>query len=159
MAPQFVKPYVKTNKNDAADAEAICEAVRPWSAEPALGLAPRVHFPDREPASETHQGQRGRLAQKSECTGAIHTGRPIKALNAWQGGGVHVRPEGRGLPRVLVKEELKKIGKGKPLAPVLLVCGDMSKGIPLIVADGYHRICAVCHYDEFAPIACQMVEN
>lgn len=27
MAPQFVKPYVKTQKNDATDAEAICEAV------------------------------------------------------------------------------------------------------------------------------------
>jgi transposase len=27
MAPQFVKPYVKGNKNDARDAEAICEAV------------------------------------------------------------------------------------------------------------------------------------
>jgi len=27
MAPQFVKPYVKSNKNDAADAQAICEAV------------------------------------------------------------------------------------------------------------------------------------
>ena len=27
MAPQFVKPYVKTNKNDVADAEAICEAM------------------------------------------------------------------------------------------------------------------------------------
>jgi transposase len=27
MAPQFVKPYVKTNKNDRNDAEAICEAV------------------------------------------------------------------------------------------------------------------------------------
>jgi transposase len=27
MAPQFVKPYVKANKNDVADAEAICEAV------------------------------------------------------------------------------------------------------------------------------------
>ena len=27
MAPQFVKAYVKTNKNDMADAEAICEAV------------------------------------------------------------------------------------------------------------------------------------
>ncbi len=26
MAPQFVKPYVKCNKNDAADAAAICEA-------------------------------------------------------------------------------------------------------------------------------------
>jgi transposase len=28
MSPQFVRPYVKTNKHDAADAEAICEAVR-----------------------------------------------------------------------------------------------------------------------------------
>jgi hypothetical protein len=27
MSLQFVKPYVKTNKNDQADAEAICEAV------------------------------------------------------------------------------------------------------------------------------------
>jgi transposase len=27
MAPQFVKPYVKSNKNDNNDAEAICEAV------------------------------------------------------------------------------------------------------------------------------------
>ncbi|MFC0695847.1 IS110 family transposase, partial [Paraburkholderia humisilvae] len=27
MVPQFVKPYVKTNKNNVADAEAICEAV------------------------------------------------------------------------------------------------------------------------------------
>jgi transposase len=27
IAPKFVKPYVKTNKNDARDAEAICEAL------------------------------------------------------------------------------------------------------------------------------------
>src|SRR3954447_15954243 len=27
MPPQYVKPYVETNKHDAADAEAICEAV------------------------------------------------------------------------------------------------------------------------------------
>jgi transposase len=27
IAPQFVKPYIKSNKNDAHDAEAICEAV------------------------------------------------------------------------------------------------------------------------------------
>jgi len=27
IAPQFVRPYVKNNKTDAADAEAICEAV------------------------------------------------------------------------------------------------------------------------------------
>lgn len=28
MPPQFVRPYVKTNKNDAADAEACCEAAQ-----------------------------------------------------------------------------------------------------------------------------------
>lgn len=28
LAPQYVKPYVKSNKNDAADAEAICEAAQ-----------------------------------------------------------------------------------------------------------------------------------
>ena len=28
IAPQFVKPFVKTNKNDASDAEAICEAMQ-----------------------------------------------------------------------------------------------------------------------------------
>ena len=27
MPPSYVKPYVKRNKTDAADAEAICEAV------------------------------------------------------------------------------------------------------------------------------------
>ena len=27
MSPRFVKPYVKSNKNDALDAQAICEAV------------------------------------------------------------------------------------------------------------------------------------
>ena len=27
MSPQYVKPYVKTHKNDQRDAEAICEAV------------------------------------------------------------------------------------------------------------------------------------
>ena len=27
ISPQFVKPYVKSNKNDYNDAEAICEAV------------------------------------------------------------------------------------------------------------------------------------
>jgi transposase len=36
MALQFVKPYVKSNKNDAADAEAICEAV----ARPSMRFVP-----------------------------------------------------------------------------------------------------------------------
>ena len=28
VAPQFVKPYIKSNENDRADAAAICEAVQ-----------------------------------------------------------------------------------------------------------------------------------
>ncbi|SFB56269.1 Transposase [Rhizobium sp. NFR07] len=28
MPPRYVKPYVKRNQNDAADTEAICEAVK-----------------------------------------------------------------------------------------------------------------------------------
>ena len=55
-----------------------------------------------------------------------------------------------------VDDDLKKINKGKPLAPVLLVRGNMTEGAPLIVADGYHRICAICYYDENAPIPCRM---
>jgi hypothetical protein len=56
-----------------------------------------------------------------------------------------------------VDDDLKRIHKGKPLAAVLLVRGDAAKGVPLIVADGYHRICAVCYYDESTPIPCRMV--
>jgi hypothetical protein len=56
-----------------------------------------------------------------------------------------------------VDEDLKRIHHGKPLAPVLLVRGDMASGLPLIVADGYHRICAICYYDASAPIPCRIV--
>jgi hypothetical protein len=64
------------------------------------------------------------------------------------------------LPRgeASVEGDLKKIAKGKPLSPVLLVRGDLTEGIPLTVADGYHRICAVCYFDESAPVACKLIE-
>ena len=58
-----------------------------------------------------------------------------------------------------VDDDLKKIRKGKPLAPVLLVPGDISRGIPLIVADGYHRICAIYYYDDGAPIHCRIADG
>ena len=56
-----------------------------------------------------------------------------------------------------VEVDLKKVRKGKSLSPVLLVAGDMTLGIPLTVADGYHRICAVCYFDEDAPVSCRLV--
>jgi hypothetical protein len=56
-----------------------------------------------------------------------------------------------------VDADLKRIHKGKPLVHVLLVRGDIASG-PLIVADGYHRICAVCYFDESAPIPCRIAD-
>jgi hypothetical protein len=58
-----------------------------------------------------------------------------------------------------VEEDLTRARKGKALAPVLLIRGDMSIGVPLIVADGYHRICAICYFDENAPIPCRLVST
>ena len=56
-----------------------------------------------------------------------------------------------------VEEDLKRIHKHKPLSPVLLVRGDLASGTPLVIADGYHRICAICYFDEDAPVACRIV--
>ncbi len=50
-----------------------------------------------------------------------------------------------------------EIRKGKGLPPVLLIRGEAEKGVPLTVADGYHRICAICYFDENAPVACCLV--
>jgi hypothetical protein len=57
-----------------------------------------------------------------------------------------------------VDDDLKRIHKGKALAPVLLVRGDIASGLPLVVADGYHRICAVCYFDESAPVRCRIAD-
>ena len=58
-----------------------------------------------------------------------------------------------------VAADLKRIRKGKALSPVLLVQGGMKHGVPLTVADGYHRICASYHFDENAAIACRIAEG
>jgi len=55
-----------------------------------------------------------------------------------------------------VASDLKKIHAGKPLSPILLVRGDLATGIPLQVADGYHRVCASYHTDENTDIPCRV---
>ena len=57
-----------------------------------------------------------------------------------------------------VAGDFKKIKNGKALSPVLLVRGDVTRDLPPVVADGYHRICAVWHWDEEAPICCCLVD-
>ncbi|MGB8480324.1 MAG: IS110 family transposase [Acidobacteriaceae bacterium] len=70
MAPQFVKPYVKTNKNDAADAEAICEAV----SRPTMRFVP-VKTVDQQAALSVHRARQGfvqqRTAQANQIRGLL----------------------------------------------------------------------------------------
>lgn len=51
-----------------------------------------------------------------------------------------------------VAADLEKVKHGNKLSPVLL-----AQGIPLWIADGYHRVCASCHIDEKALVPCRMV--
>jgi len=53
-----------------------------------------------------------------------------------------------GVDNPHVATDLSKIKKGQPLSPILVVRGDFTKGVPLQIADGYHRVCASYHTDE-----------
>jgi hypothetical protein len=57
-----------------------------------------------------------------------------------------------------VSVDLDKVKKGTPLSPVLLVRGYLDRGVPLTIADGYHRICASYHLDENADIPCRLAD-
>jgi len=70
MAPQFVKPYVKTNKNDAADAEAICEALR----RPNMRFVP-IKSSEQQAVLSLHRARQGfvkaRTAQANQIRGLL----------------------------------------------------------------------------------------
>jgi transposase len=70
MAPQFVKPYVKTNKHDAADAEAICEAVT----RPTMRFVPVKHV-EQQSVLALHRARQGmvkaRTAQANQIRGLL----------------------------------------------------------------------------------------
>lgn len=70
MAPQFVKPYVKTNKHDAADAEAICEAVN----RPSMRFVP-VKTGEQQAVLSLHRARQGfvkaRTAQANQIRGLL----------------------------------------------------------------------------------------
>lgn len=60
-----------------------------------------------------------------------------------------------GISNLHVKKNFKKIKTGNKMSPILLVRNpDMSK---VIVADGYHRMCAVYQFDEDVILKCKIV--
>jgi hypothetical protein len=54
-----------------------------------------------------------------------------------------------------VRQNQKKIARGKKLSPLLLV-RDQVHG-KVIIADGYHRMCAVYSFDEDTVVPCKIV--
>ena len=66
MPPQFVKPYVKSQKNDMADAEAICEAVQ----RPTMRFVP-VKSADQQAALLLHRTRELLIRQRSSLISAI----------------------------------------------------------------------------------------
>jgi hypothetical protein len=60
-----------------------------------------------------------------------------------------------GVSNLHVEKDLKKIKAKKPLSPLLLVRSPEQGCV--IVADGYHRLCAVYSLDEDAVIPCKIV--
>jgi transposase len=66
MAPQFVKPYVKSNKNDAADAEAICEAV----GRPNMRFVPIKNI-EQQAALSLHRARQGFIRERTALANRI----------------------------------------------------------------------------------------
>lgn len=55
---------------------------------------------------------------------------------------------------VHVAHDIQKVHAGKRLSPVLLVRGE-----PLVIADGYHRICSVYALSEDLDVPCRLVDG
>ena len=60
-----------------------------------------------------------------------------------------------GISNGHVAKDKKKIMKGKALSPLLLI-RDTSNG-KVVIADGYHRLCAIYGFNEDAEIHCKIV--
>ncbi len=62
-----------------------------------------------------------------------------------------------GISNSHVTKDQKRITKGRALSPLLLA-RDTANG-RVIVADGYHRLCAVYSFDEDAVIPCKIADG
>jgi len=95
-------------------------------------------FPEREAGKYVAALKRARLTR-------------FKAKDIFRASGLSLL----GVSNDHVEKDRDKIRRGKVLSPLLLV-RDAARG-KVIVADGYHRLCAVYSFDEDAVIPCKIV--
>ena len=60
-----------------------------------------------------------------------------------------------GVSNSHVEKDRKKIADGKSLSPILLIRD--GRNAKVVIADGYHRLCAVYSYSEDELIPCKIV--
>jgi len=95
-------------------------------------------YDDKTAASYTEKLQRAPASQ-------------FKAKDIFRASGLSLL----GVSNSHVDKDRKKIQDGRKLSPLLLV-RDTGRG-KVIIADGYHRLCAVYSIDEDAMIPCKVV--
>ena len=102
MSPAYVKPYVKRGKTDAADAEAVCEAVR----RPTMRFVP-VKSPEQQAALSMHRTRDLLVKQRTQLVNMI------RGLLAEFGIGIP-----KGLERALLMARRIVDGEAAPDIPI-----------------------------------------
>ena len=105
---------------------------------PAAGSYLRLHYDDKTTSQIVSKMRRAKMAE-------------FKAKDIFRASGLPLLP----LSNSHVKRDEKKIIAGHELSPLLLY-RDVAHG-RVIIADGYHRLCAVYAFDEDAMIPCKIV--
>ena len=144
MPPAYVKAYVKRNKNDAADAEAICEAVT----RPTMRFVP-VKSPDAQSVLMLHRARQLLVRQRTA---------QVSALRAHLAEYGIIAPKGRPHVQQLV-DLLDKGADGLPelARQTLLLIADMISGLSQQIRKieielmKWHRANAVCQRLETIP--------
>lgn len=97
----------------------------------------RLIYPARQAVSLTGRLRRTALDQ-------------FKAKDIFRASGLSLL----GVSNSHVERDVRKIKQGVALSPLLLVRD--TRGRTVIIADGYHRLCAVYQFDEDAMIPCKI---
>lgn len=111
----------------------------------------------KEPQEHDYPASRSYLMLTMSVEAAISTVKQLqaasvetfKAKDIFRASGLSLL----GVSNSHVKKNTKKVNAGTALSPILLV----RDGQRVIIADGYHRLCAVYGFNEDAEIPCKLV--
>lgn len=111
MAPRFVKPYVKSNKNDRNDAEAICEAV----ARPTMRFVP-VKTVEQQSVLQMHRARQLLVGMRVSLTNQMRALLSEFGITVAQGASMLPAR----LPRILEDADNGLLGTTRALLSTLL---------------------------------------